>query len=332
MFDVKTVRSVRAIACAATAVLVCGISTTARAEASYPDRPVQMVAPFPAGGTTDIVGRGISQRLSEIWGQPIVLENKGGAGGNIGTQFVVRAAPDGYTWSINTAAPMAINPHLYKNLTFDPLADLVPMVRIAEVQNVLVVNNDIPATTLDEFVTYAKSRTEPLFYGSTGVGTAAHLSGFMFTQRAALNATHVPYKGAAALNDVIGGRVQFMFATLPSVIGHLQSGKLRALAVSSARRSNVLPELKTVAEQGFPGFDTGTWYGLFAPAGTARHVIDKVNHDVNAILADPEVKKSMIDAGAEPAGGATPEQFGQFVQAESQRWKHIVETSGATVN
>jgi len=332
MFELNAIRRGRALAFVGIAALTCGMLPAAQAQDSYPDRPIQMVVPFPAGGTTDIIGRSIGQRLGERWGQSIVLENKGGAGGNIGTQFVVKSAADGYTWSINTAAPMAINPHLYTNLTFDPLTDLVPMVRIAEVQNVLVVNNDIPANTLQEFLTYAASRTEPLFYGSTGVGTAAHLSGFMLTQRAGLNATHVPYKGAAALNDLIGARVQFMFATLPSVMGHLQSGKLRAIAVSSARRSAVLPDLKTVAEQGFPGFDTGTWYGIFAPKATPRNVIDKVNRDVNAILADPEVQKSMLDAGAEPAGGITPEQFGEFVQKESQRWKGIVETSGATAS
>lgn len=332
MFVWTPIRRMHTLALSAMAVLACSVSATAHAQDDYPNRPVQMVAPFPAGGTTDLIGRSIGQRLSELWGQSIVLENKGGAGGNIGTQFVIKAAPDGYTWSINTAAPMAINPHLYENLPFDPLKELVPMVRIAEVQNVLVVNNDVPAKTLQEFITYAKSSKEPLFYGSTGVGTVAHLSGFMLTQQAGLNATHVPYKGAAALNDLIGGRVQFMFATLPSVMSHLRSGKLRAIAVSSARRSKVLPDLQTVGEQGYPGFNTGTWYGLFAPAGVSSSVINKVNKDVNAILADPAVQKSMLDAGAEPAGGTTPEEFGQFVQGESDRWKEIVKTSGATAN
>jgi len=327
----RRARSLIAVAAAAAAGLL-GVSPAACAGDGFPQRPVQMVVPFPAGGTTDIIGRSVGQQLGARWGQPIVLENRGGAGGNIGTEFVIKAAADGYTWSINTAAPMAINPHLYDNLAFDPLDALVPMVRIADVQNVLVVNNDVPAATLDEFIAYARSRREPMFYGSTGVGTAAHLTGFMMAQRAGFEATHVPYRGAAALTDLIGGRVQFMFATLPSVIGHLRDGKLRALAVSSAKRSKVLPDLKTVAEQGFPGFDTGTWYGLFAPKGTPRSVIDKVNKDVNDILADPAVQRSMLEAGAEPAGGYTPEQFGEFVRGESDRWREIVKTSGATAS
>lgn len=302
------------------------------AETKFPERPIQIVVPFPAGGTTDIIGRSIGQRLGELWGQPVVLENRGGAGGNIGTEFVVRSAPDGYTWSINTAAPMVINPHLYNDLKFDPLRDLMPIARVADVPNALVVNSDVPANNLEEFVAYAKSRSEPLFYGSTGVGTAAHLTSFILSQRMGLEAIHVPYKGAAALNDLIGGRVQFMFATIPSVIGHVRAGKLKAIAISTTTRSSALPDVPTVAEQGVADFNMGTWYGFFVPKGTPREIIDKANKDINGILSNPAVIESLLHAGAEPVSTNSPEEFRRFIEDHSQSWKKIVVSSGATAN
>lgn len=316
--------------------LLSGLMLSAAAVAdsgtTFPEKPIQMVVPFPAGGTTDIIGRSIGLRLGERWNQPVVLENRGGAGGNIGTEFVVRAAPDGYTWSINTAAPMVINPHLYTNLKFDPQQDLMPIVRVADVPNALVVSSDIPANNLEEFVAYAKSRSEPLFYGSTGVGTAAHLTSFILSQRMGLDAIHVPYKGAAALNDLVGGRVQFMFATIPSVISHLRSGKLKAIAVSTKTRSSALPDVPTVAEQGVEDFDMGTWYGFFVPRGTPVAIIEKANRDVNDILSDPKVRESLLHAGAEPVEPNSPEDFAKFVAGHSERWKEIVKSSGATAN
>ncbi|RYF32339.1 MAG: tripartite tricarboxylate transporter substrate binding protein, partial [Comamonadaceae bacterium] len=225
----------------------------------YPAKPVRVVIAFSAGGTTDILARSVAQKLGEQLKQPFTIDNKPGAGGNIGTEFVVRAPPDGYTLIVNSVGPIAVNQTLYKNLPYDPLTDLVPIVQLADVPNVLVVNPSVPAKTFDEFMAYAKANPGKLNYGSTGTGTSSHLSSFMLSKRIGAETTHVPYKGATALNDLLAGRLQFMFATIPSVISHIRAGKLRALAVSSEKPSRSLPGVPTVAEKGFPGFAAGSW-------------------------------------------------------------------------
>lgn len=302
----------------------------ARAQtADYPNHPVKVVVAFTAGGTTDILARAVSQKLSEALKQPFVIDNKPGGGGNIGTEMAARAAPDGYTLIVNSVGPMAVNPTLYRKLNINPLVDLVPVVQIADVPNVLVVNPAVPARTIDEFITYAKTRPGQLNYGSTGVGTSSHLSGYMLSKRAGIETTHVPYRGADALNDLLAGRVQFMFATIPSVIQHIQAGKLRAIAVSSGKRSRSLPDVPTVAERGFPGFEAGSWFGFFAPKGTPESVIKVLNKAVNEAL--PSLETQMVREGADPAGGS-PEQFGAFVQKEFEKWRAIVRESGATAD
>ena len=293
----------------------------------YPNKPVKVIVAFTAGGTTDILARAVSQKLSERLKQPFVVDNKPGAGGNLGTELAARAAPDGYTLIVNSVGPMAVNPSLYRKLAVNPLVDLVPVVQIADVPNVLVVHPDTPARTLEEFIAYAKANPGKLNYGSTGIGTSSHLSGFMLSQRTGAETTHIPYKGAEALKDLLAGRVQFMFATIPSVIQHIQSGKLRAIAVTSARRSRSMPDVPTVAEKGFPGFEAGSWFGFFAPKGTPAPVIAELNKAVNEAL--PALQEQMIKEGADPVGG-TPAQFGQFVQKEYEKWKVIVRESKAT--
>ncbi len=292
----------------------------------YPSRPVRIVVAFTAGGTTDILARAVAQQLAQQLKQPFVIDNRAGGGGNIGTESVVRAAPDGYTLIVNSVGPMAVNQTLYKNLSYDPLKDLVPVVQIADVPNVLVVHPSIPAATFEEFLAYAKANPGKLSYGSTGIGTSSHLSSFMLSQRLGVDALHVPYKGANALNDLLAGRLQFMFATIPSVIQHIKAGKLRALAVSSAKPSRSLPGVPTVAQKGFPGFEAGSWFGFFAPKGTPLAVIAQLNRAVNAAL--PSLEAQMIREGADPVGG-TPEQFGAFTQREYEKWKLIVQASGA---
>jgi tripartite-type tricarboxylate transporter receptor subunit TctC len=299
----------------------------ALAQSDYPNRPVKVVVAFTAGGTTDILARAITQRLAERFKQPFVIENKPGGGGNIGTEFVVRSQPDGYTMIVNSVGPMAVNPTLYKRMSYNPLTDLVPVVQIADVPNVLVVHPSLPVKNFDEFTAYMKANPGRLNYGSTGTGTSAHLSGYMLAKRVKAEATHVPYKGATALNDLLGGQIQFMFATIPSVIQHVQAGRLKALAVSSAKRSRSLPETPTVAERGFPGFEAGSWFGFFAPKGTPLRVVAQVNRAVNDIL--PSMEAQLIREGADPVGG-TPEQFGQFVRKEYEKWKVVVKESGAT--
>lgn len=304
-----------------------GAATQAAAQPAYPAKPVRIVIAFTAGGTTDLLARAVAQKLGDRLKQPFIIDNKPGGGGNIGTESVVRAAPDGYTLIVNSVGPMAVNQTLYKNLSYDPLKDLVPIVQIADVPNVLVVNPSVPAKTFEEFVAYAKANPGKLSYGSTGTGTSSHLSSFMLGQRIGADTLHVPYKGANALNDLLAGRLQFMFATIPSVISHIRAGKLRALAVSSEKPSRSLPGVPTVAEKGFPGFAAGSWFGFFAPKGTPEPVIALLNKSVNEVL--PSLEEQMVREGADPVGG-TPAQFRQFTQREYDKWKAIVQVSGAT--
>jgi tripartite-type tricarboxylate transporter receptor subunit TctC len=256
-----------------------------------------------------------------------VVENRPGGGGNIGTALAARAAPDGYTLIVNSVGPIAVNPTLYKKLEVNPLTDLIPVVQIADVPNVLVVNPNVPAKTLDEFFAYAKANPGKLNYGSTGVGTSSHLSGYMLSKRVGLETTHVPYKGADALNDLLAGRLQFMFATIPSVIQHIQAGKLRPIAVTSAKRSRSMPDIPTVAERGFPGFEAGSWFGFFAPKGTPDAVIATLNKAVNDVL--PSLEQQLVREGADPVGGS-PAQFKAFTLKEYEKWKVVVTESGAT--
>ncbi len=295
---------------------------------AYPQKPVKVVVAFTAGGTTDILARTVAQQLTEKLKQPFVIDNKPGAGGNLGTELVVRSAPDGYTLIVNSVGPIAVNPTLYGKLPYNPLTDLVPIVQIADVPNVLVIHPSVPANSMEELIAYAKANPGKLNYGSTGIGTSSHLSSFMLSKRVGFEATHIPYKGADALKDLLAGRIQFMFATIPSVMTHITAGKLKPIAVSSLKRSRSMPEVPTVVEKGFPQFEAGSWFGFFAPKGTPEAVIATVNKAVNEVLQVPAIEQQMIAQGADPAGG-TPAQFGQFVQREHDKWRVIVRDSGA---
>ena len=314
------------------ALLATGLVATsvhAQATTAYPARPVRVIVAFTAGGTTDIVARAVTQKLAESLGQPFVVENKPGAGGNLGTEYVVRAAADGYTLIVNTVGPMVVNKTLYKNLSYDPLADLVPIVRVCDVPNVLVVHPDVPAKTFEEFVAYAKANPGKLNYASTGVGTAAHLSSFTLSKRIGAETQHIHYKGADGLTDLIAGRTQFTFATIPSVIGYIRAGKLRPLAVNGLQRSRSMPDVPTVAEKGFPDFPTGSWVGFFAPKATPAVVVTVINRAVNDAL--PSLEAQLTAEGADPVGG-TPADFAQFTQQQFEKWRTIVRESGATVD
>ena len=304
------------------------LASSALAQA-WPEKPVRVVVAFTAGGTTDILARNVGQQLSERLKQPFVIDNKPGAGGNLGTELVVRAPADGYTLIVNSVGPIAVNPTLYPKLPYNPLTELVPIVQIAEVPNVLVVHPSLPVKTLEEFVAHAKANPGKLNCSSTGIGTSSHLSCYVLGKRAGFEATHVPYKGADALRDLLAGRVQFMFATIPSVRQHIEAGSLRAIAVSSVKRSRSLPDVPTVAERGYPGFEAGSWFGFFAPKGTPPEVINTLNKHVNEIIAVPATEGAMVREGADPIGG-TPQQFGQFVQREFEKWRTVVKESGAT--
>jgi tripartite-type tricarboxylate transporter receptor subunit TctC len=303
------------------------LSSFAHAQ-TWPSKPVKVVVAFTAGGTTDILARNVGQQLSEKLKQQFIIENKPGAGGNTGTEMVVRAAPDGYTLIVNSVGPVAVNPTLYPKLPYNPLTELVPIVQIADVPNVLVVHPSVPAKTVEEFVAYARANPGKLNCGSTGIGTSSHLSCFVLSKRAGFEAVHVPYKGADALRDLMAGRVQFMFATIPSVKQHIDSGALRAVAVSSAQRSRSMPNVPTVAERGYPGFEAGSWFGFFAPKGTPPEVVATLNKAVNEIIGVPAFESALIKEGADPAGG-TPQQFAAFVQREFEKWRTVVRESGA---
>jgi tripartite-type tricarboxylate transporter receptor subunit TctC len=313
---------------AALAWLLCAGQVAAQA---WPTRPVRVVVAFTAGGTTDILARNVGQQLSDRLHQPFVIDNRPGAGGNIGTEFVARAPADGYTLIVASVGPIAVNPTLYRKLPIDPLTDLVPIVQIANVPNVLVVPSSLGVRSIEELVALGKARAEGLNYASTGIGTSSHLSGFMLAKRAGFDATHVPYKGADALRDLLTNRVQFMFATIPSVIPHIQAGTLRALAVSSAQRSRSLPDVPAVAERGFPGFEAGAWFGFFGPKGMPADAVAVLNQAVNDIVTQPATDAEMVRQGADPVGGS-PAQFAQFVQREFEKWRAIVRESGATAD
>ncbi len=314
------------------AALIAGATLAGHALAqAWPARPVKVVVAFSAGGTTDILARKVGQELAEKLKQSFVIENKPGAGGNTGTELVVRSPADGYTLIVNSVGPIAVNPTLYPKLPYNPLTELVPIVQIADVPNVLVMHPGVPAKTFDEFLAYAKANPGKLNCSSTGIGTSSHLSCFILAKRAGFEAVHVPYKGADALRDLLAGRVQFMFATIPSVKQHIDSGALRAVAVSSLKRSRSLPEVPTVAERGFPGFEAGSWFGFFAPKGTAAEVVATLNKAVNEIIAVPAMEAALIKEGADPVGG-TPAQFAAFTQREFEKWRGVVRESGATAD
>ena len=309
-----------------------GISATrtahAQSAADYPNKTVKVVVSFTAGGTTDIIARSVGNLMAEQLKQSFVVENKPGSGGNIGNEMVARSPADGYTLTVASVGPMAINPTLYKDLRYDPLTELVPVVLIADVPNVLVVSPKLPVNNYKEFVAYLKSQPKgSMNYGSTGVGTSAHLSSFMLMEALGTDAQHIPYKGAEALNDLLSSRIDFMFATIPSVISQIKAGKLRAIAVSSPKRSRSMPDVPTVAENGIPDFAAGSWFGMLAPRGTPEAIIDKLNKSANQAMVSLEAR--FISEGADPVGG-TPEFFKDFIQQEYVKWKKVVLASGAS--
>lgn len=301
----------------------------ARAQGAFPSRPVRIVVAFTPGGTTDIIARLIGATLSERWGQAVAIDNCPGAGGNIGSEHVARAPADGHTLLIGSVGPLAVNQSLFRTMPYDTLRDFAPVTQLAGVPNILVVGPDFVARTVAEFIAEAKRRPGALSYGSTGVGTSSHLSGVMLDMMAGTDTLHVPYRGAVALNDLISGRLNFMFATIPSVIEQIRSGRLRALAVTSTQRSRSVPDVPTMVESGFPDFSASSWFGVLAPAATPREIIQKLAADTNAALRVPENERKLIEQGADPVGEG-PEAFGSFIALEIRRWSAIVRASGAT--
>jgi tripartite-type tricarboxylate transporter receptor subunit TctC len=301
-----------------------------QAQSAYPNKPITIIVPFSAGGTTDILARVIGQGLSRDLGQPVVVDNRAGAGGNIGAQAVARAAPDGYTLVMGTVGTHAINASLYAKMPFDPVKDFAPISRVALVPNLLVAHPAQPYKNVKELIAYAKANPGKVTVANSGVGTSIHLSAELFKHMAGVDVQNVAYRGSApALNDLIGGHTAVMFDNMPSAIGYVRAGKLRPLAVTTATRSAALPDVPTVAESGVPGFEATSWFGLLAPARTPAPVIARLNASIQKVLADPEVKKKLLEQGAEPLG-ETPQQFAGFIASESAKWGKVVKQSGAS--
>jgi len=317
----------RLFACTA-AVLALGAAPSARAADDYPNHTVRWLVGYPPGGSTDICARLIAQYLSEHLHQQFAVENKPGAGNNLATEMAIKAAPDGYTvFLVNPAN--AINASLYKNLQFDFIRDMAPVAGFIRVPNVMEVNPNVPAKTVAEFIAYAKANPGKVNLASSGVGTSVHLSGALFMMMTGVDLVHVPYRGSApALTDMLGGQVQVMFDNLPSSIGHIQGGRLRALAVTTTERSKALPDVPTVADT-VPGYEASAWFGMAVPKGTPRAIIDKLDAAVNEALADPSLQAKLAELGGNNIPG-TPEDFGKIVAAETEKWAKVVKATGAT--
>ena len=297
---------------------------------SFPSKPIKMVVPFPAGGTVDFFARVVSTKLSESLGQPVLVENRAGAGGNIAVEAVAKSAPDGYTLLMGSEI-VAINTSLYSRLSYDPIKDLAPITLVGTVPNILIVNPALPANSVKELIALAAKSPGKISFASTGQGTSSHLSSELFKLMANVDITHIPYKGGPpAVADLIGGQVNMMFINMPTGIGHVKSGKARILAVSSLRRVSQLPEVPTVDQAGLKGYDTQAWSGLYAPAGTPPEVIAKLNAEVVKILKMPAVREQLAAQGAEPVGDS-PEEFARFMRDEIAKWAKLIKISGAKV-
>ena len=310
------------------AVSLAGVGTVAAAQ-SWPVKPIRWISPFAPGGGADITSRIIAQKLGPALNQQVLVDNRGGAGGNIGVDLAAKSPPDGYTLVLGTIGPIAINVSLYKKLPFDPVKDLLPITQAANALNVLVVHPSLPAKTVKEVITIAKARPGELSFGSSGPGATDHLAGELFKTLTGVNMVHVPYKGGApAMLDLMAGQVQTVFSTVSTAIGAIKGGKVRAIAMTGDKRFELMPELPTIAEAGVPGFEVRNWYGVFVPAGTSREIVMRLNGELTKILQMPDVKAKLLESGIEALHGS-PEQFAAYIQSETKRWAKVVKDSGA---
>ena len=319
------------LACCSRALAVACVALVASVAAAqpYPTKPIRLIVPFPPGGATDIVGRAFAQKLSEQLGQPVIVDNKPGAGGTIGSDLAAKAPADGYTLLMATTSTHSIAPSLYASLPYDPLRDFAPVAHIADSTNVLVVGATVPVKDVRELIALAKAQPGKLTFASSGSGTIVHLTAELFNSMAGIQMTHVPYKGTAlAVPDIMSGQVTMIFDNIVSAQPGLKSGKVKALAVTGTKRTPLAPDLPTVAESGLPGFASDTYFGLFAPAGTPKAIVDKLNADANKILAQPDFRERLAGLGADTAGGA-PDAFAVLIRTERDKWAKVVKSSGA---
>lgn len=301
------------------------------AQAAWPERPVTMVVPFPPGGPTDLVARVLAKQLTDQLGQTVVVENKGGANGNIGMQYAAAAKPDGYTVLYNTSS-IALSPNLYRSLAFDPVKDFTPVSSTAVIPLVLLVHPSVPVKNTQDFVQYARQHPGKLSYGSAGAGNVTHLGALLLLRSLGIDAVHVPYRGSApAMTDLVGGQVQLMTNTLNDSLGFVREGKLRALAVTSSARSDQLPDVPTVAETVAPGFSMGAWQGVVVPAGTPAPVVEKLNAEIRRALQSPEMQKQLKAQGAQTLG-STPEEYAAYIKSEIARWGEVVKAANVKLD
>ena len=312
----------------ASLALTANTATAQTAATPFPEKPMRIVVTFTTGGAPDTLARILSEKLSNVWGQTVIVDNKPGAGGNTGADFVAKAAPDGYTIVVGTVGTHSINPALYSKMPYDAVKDFTPITLLATTPNMLVVHNDVPAKNLKDFIALGKKEGKMTF-ASSGSGTSIHVSGELFKTMTGIDMVHIPYKGrATAIPDVLGGRVTMMFDNMPSSLQLVREGKLRALGVTSTTRSPAAPEIPTIAESGLPGFDAVSWFALFAPANTPKPIIDKWQTEVRRILKLPDVAKRLADAGLDTVGG-TPEELAAYQKSEITKWAKVVKDSGA---
>jgi len=315
----------------ATLAIASSAATALPARAAWPERPVTVVVPFPPGGPTDLVARVLAKQLADQTGQSFVVENKGGANGNIGMQYAASAKPDGYTVLYNTSS-IALSPNLYRNLPFDPVKDFAAVSSTAVIPLVLLTHPSVPVSNVREFVDYARAHPGKLSYGSAGAGNVTHLGALLFLRSAGVEAVHVPYRGSApAMTDLVGGQVQFMTNTLNDSLGFVREGKLKALAVSSKARSPQLPDTPTLAETVVPDFEMGAWQGMVVPAGTPQEIVDALNAQIRKALQSPAVLKQLAVQGAQPLG-ATPREYGDYIRAEIARWRDVVQAANVRLD
>ncbi|WP_311223116.1 MULTISPECIES: tripartite tricarboxylate transporter substrate binding protein [unclassified Acidovorax] len=297
----------------------------AQAQPTWPQSPVRVIVPFPASGATDLVARVVTQRVGQELGQQFVVDNKPGAGGTIGAAEAAKAKPDGYTLLLTTSSTHAISPHLMPRLAYDARRDFVPVAHVADAPSVLLVSNSLPVKSVAELIAYAKAHPGQLNYATSGNGTIVHLNTAAFAAQAGIEMTHVPYKGTAlAIPDLVSGQVQVLFDSLPTGMPHVKSGRLRALAVTSAQRSALAPDLPTLAESGLPGFSSVTWFGVYLPAGAPPALVERVHAAFAKAIKAPELAESLAKLGVEPAKPSTPAQFGSLVQTDSDRWASVI--------
>jgi len=306
---------------------------SAQADTAFPTKPLTLVIPFPPGGPTDAMARTIAAEMKDRLGQPMIVENRAGAGGNIGAEYVARTEADGHVLLFGTSGPLAINASLYRKINYDPVKSFAPVIQVGYLPNVLVVNPALPVKDVRELVAYGKAHPGKLSYASSGNGASSHLAGVLFNSVAGTDFQHIPYKGTGpALNDLLGGQVSMTFTDILTALPYVKAGKLRALGVATVARSQALPEVPTISEQGYKGYDVSVFFGIVAPAGTPADRVNKLNHAFAEVLNSPRVKQMFASQGLEAAADTSPQQLGRFIASESAKWKDVVKKSGAELD